>query len=61
MKPQHSAYTAKYVRRPPTFYPHMHVYAPLLCMDREDLRASVSQEAVVDLGFWVRGMALDGS
>lgn len=40
-------------------YPHAHS-ALLLARDEEDLRASFSQEAVVDWGFWGPGMALDG-
>lgn len=48
VKPQHSAYTARIHSQTSHPLPHAHVYDPLRGMDGEDLRASVSQEAVVD-------------
>lgn len=47
----HSAYTAQLSTHKPLLLPTCTHYAPPLARDEKDLRASVSQEAVVVRGF----------
>lgn len=45
------------------FLPNLptNIMPPLWGRDENHLRASITQEAVADWGFWGPGMALDGS